>query len=652
MSKNSTKKNIVLFCSLIVFLVAFFLFVQYGAAKEGDFVGKAVYDKLSAEQKQAYWDCFKTNKCSELLAAEKNKEYRDCSLSCNKQAKSVTENMWCDDSDKGDNFFEKGIVKSNIYQSGKEDSCYTFPNGKNYLFEGRCKDNKYQYLQKNCAELGNYFCDAGSCKKVEKYVVAVQQGSAFMDVATYFAEKKKATLIVYSTMDALIPELKDVTYLAVVYDPEELTPDVMHELDEKLRTVDDDPFLDVAFGIITSFTKEDAFVYVDRILNYVEPSEPTVYNPNPDYLVKKLEMYDVKTTFGCLTLFNLFSVPCSKEEEHTMKIVSEEATKNSILWLNVHGNPGALLLGNNEKIIGSPDGAIGLSFKSDGVKVWCGNDEYLGEYEENDTTPDNLCLEKVGTLEGMKKQSTSLYDTINITTSASLVIADSCITARINGTPTFTTADEEKIMTDEKGVINTSILLSFLKSGAYAYFGSTILVMREFFATQEIIDLAILNGDTVGNALKQFKNRNILVTLLVPQDEEYTKKVVELETRSWFLFGDPSMKISSKKIQANNCVKKVEKKKEGYAVTVYFDKNVLNGNFNIIAKIIPQDGTNFDIQNGEACLIRLPKTKESYTTNLQIPEGYIAQTMWDTGDEIFIIVPRFKSGVDITFEVT
>lgn len=155
---------------LIIFLIGTMLFFYFFRAEPGqtfgNFAGEAMYDTLSAEQKQAYWDCFKTNKCSQLLAAKKNKEYRECSLSCNKQAQTATETKWCEDPDQGDNFLEKGTVKTNIYPGGKEDSCYTFPNGKTYLFEGRCKDNKYQYVQKNCAELGkDYVCNEGACIK-------------------------------------------------------------------------------------------------------------------------------------------------------------------------------------------------------------------------------------------------------------------------------------------------------------------------------------------------------------------------------------------------------------------------------------------------------------------------------------------------------
>lgn len=164
--KLTPKKRRLLFIGIgVVFVVILFLFAFYLEKNELNAAGQASYNTLTSEQKQAYWDCFKTNKCSELLTTKKNKEYQKCSLSCNQKATESTKTSWCKDSDNGDNFFEKGIVKSNIYLFGKEDSCYTFPDsGKTYLFEGRCKNNKYQYLQKDCKELGkDYACNKGTC---------------------------------------------------------------------------------------------------------------------------------------------------------------------------------------------------------------------------------------------------------------------------------------------------------------------------------------------------------------------------------------------------------------------------------------------------------------------------------------------------------
>ncbi len=136
------------------------------------FSGKA-YNDLSNDQKQAYWSCFNdSNKNCQDLLNKKDKNYRQCSLDCFNKAKSITiAQAWCKDSDNGNNFIEKGLVTTNIYPQGKEDSCHTFSNiNKTYLFEGQCKDNKYQYLQKDCTELGeDYSCNNGACKSDVTY---------------------------------------------------------------------------------------------------------------------------------------------------------------------------------------------------------------------------------------------------------------------------------------------------------------------------------------------------------------------------------------------------------------------------------------------------------------------------------------------------
>ena len=79
------------------------------------------------------------------------------------EAKSTLVRAWCNDSDNKEDYLTKGTVKSNLYPHGKEDYCYTFPNGKTYLMEGFCKDQKYVYGQKNCWEPGKYKCKDGAC---------------------------------------------------------------------------------------------------------------------------------------------------------------------------------------------------------------------------------------------------------------------------------------------------------------------------------------------------------------------------------------------------------------------------------------------------------------------------------------------------------
>lgn len=78
----------------------------------------------------------------------------------------------CLDSDSGIDFSNKGTVISSHEPSGKEDYCYQFSDGSEYLMEGACLDNNYAQVQKNCKELGeNLTCMDGVCQydPIEKF---------------------------------------------------------------------------------------------------------------------------------------------------------------------------------------------------------------------------------------------------------------------------------------------------------------------------------------------------------------------------------------------------------------------------------------------------------------------------------------------------
>lgn len=83
-----------------------------------------------------------------------------------------TASVTCFDSDSGADFTVKGSITSTLEPLGKEDYCYQFSEGREYLFEGMCINNDYVYVQKNCQELGeNFVCMDGVCKynPIEKF---------------------------------------------------------------------------------------------------------------------------------------------------------------------------------------------------------------------------------------------------------------------------------------------------------------------------------------------------------------------------------------------------------------------------------------------------------------------------------------------------
>ena len=113
----------------------------------------------------------KDNSCNILLKeAWMNKDYF-AYLKCAKDCYDLAQNFkpkpyYCSDVD-GKDFFTKSKVVSNLYPEGKEDYCFTFPNGKTYLIEGICKNNQYAYVQKGCGEMRKYMCKSGACAKQE-----------------------------------------------------------------------------------------------------------------------------------------------------------------------------------------------------------------------------------------------------------------------------------------------------------------------------------------------------------------------------------------------------------------------------------------------------------------------------------------------------
>jgi hypothetical protein len=149
-------RNIILITILLILIVGC----------SGIVTGKG-YADFEPEQKQFYWSCIKED-CTDFLKAKQYKEWRSCVYSCIKQAEEVKpipeDETFCEDFDGGLDYKNFGTVTDNKNPDGKDDYCYTFPNGKVYLFEGKCVNNKYSRAQKNCKEFGEtYSCQEGAC---------------------------------------------------------------------------------------------------------------------------------------------------------------------------------------------------------------------------------------------------------------------------------------------------------------------------------------------------------------------------------------------------------------------------------------------------------------------------------------------------------
>ena len=112
------------------------------------------------------------------------------------------------------------------------------------------------------------------------YVVALEQGADgdWEKVAGVLSTHRNATQVRFSTDDlkALVVKLRELKprYLALVMRPQSLDANVTRELIPLLTTIDDDPFVDVAFGVITGATAADALRLVNNTIRAEKQGVP------------------------------------------------------------------------------------------------------------------------------------------------------------------------------------------------------------------------------------------------------------------------------------------------------------------------------------------------------------------------------------------
>ncbi len=359
------------------------------------------------------------------------------------------------------------------------------------------------------------------------YIVIVNSDSDFRSEAEKFANIKNAKLLTYSqNFNEVMNELKSKKpiYTAIFVKPEELTPDFVDNIDVSLRDIDADPYLDVAFGIITSRNTTELKKYVDKLLNYVPPQKMKIYAVAPKYTYRNLEPdFGIDIKHHCLTNCGGGLCICDNENRATLARIQNNIKNANIFVINAHGTPSSIQLDNSEYIEGSSDGIYG-SF--------------------------------------MNKK-------LDLSHNAVLSIAESCATGRINGKPKITDARYED--TDVTGQIDTSLVLSFLQSGTLNYLASTHVANGAIDPEETFIEESFLQKIPIGVALKDLKNRYIMVTekykVAMPRSpvntDEFTKDFILFQVRNWILFGDPSIILSNEQYKPISCIKSYSEEQIG-----------------------------------------------------------------------------------------
>lgn len=477
----------------------------------------------------------------------------------------------------------------------------------------------------------------------QEYVVVTKENSKFHKLAEYFAENKKAKLITFKrNFDEIIPELGGLSpkYLAIVLEPKELTPDFIDNVDEKLRIIDNDPFFDVAYGIITSFTIEDGYNYVNKLLNYKTPSNFSIYGINQDYIIRRLrDWYGLNLFDRCLEGYGI-SV-CNDELRATVDRISKEAKNYEILNFGLHGTPSSMDLARGESLKGSINGLIGEKI----------TDEEECHEERSGGLRIKVCGPKI--------------EKVPISLNAALVTAFSCTTARINGKPSI--IHKEYDDSETEGNIETSLVLSFLKSGALNYIGATHVAETSILPTEAIATETILQGKPIGLALKNFKNSYIFNKMFEsktlegkPKASDFTIGFIEFQLRNWVLFGDPSISITKEKIKPENCIRSYKesistrkidgrdyKFKEIEARIAFEVEGKYDLKNTILVSEAPKNGG--VVSFGNSCAINIPLETRLIDFNIT-GKGY--QNRFDTyftnksfvenlGDELIVVVPWY-----------
>jgi len=483
-------------------------------------------------------------------------------------------------------------------------------------------------------------CEENKCvEKKSEYVVAVKEKDSFFGLAEYFAEKKNAKLIIFNNIDDLVEQLRSISpeYLAVVLSPEELTPDFIDEIDEKLREIDEDLFLDVSYGIITSFSIEEGYIYVDKLLDHKTPEDFSIYGINQGYFFKRLkEWYGIEVFDRCVEGYG--SSACNDEFKATVDRIAKEAKEYEILNFGLHGTPDAMVLDNGESLNGTINGLIGK--------------KPTGEME---------CY-----IEGNSEVCTAKIEELPVALNSSLVSAFSCTTVRINGKPSV--VHTEYGDTDVKGEINSSIVLSALKSGALNYIGSAHVANSAIFPNQTIALEAILKGEPIGIALKDFKNNYIFNKIFAgktleskPKSSDFTIGFIEYHVRNWVLFGDPSIIISNKNIKPKDCIQEYKESSEIQTIeeknyllknvetTVKFNENETEITNTQLLDLPNDDMTNVSANSSCAIHIQLEGKLKDYNVSFEgVNErfnSYFEENgiIENAGDELIIIIPFWVS---------
>ena len=361
-----------------------------------------------------------------------------------------------------------------------------------------------------------------------------------------------------------------------------------------------------------------------------------IYAVAPKYTYTDLKKdFPIDINYHCLTNCGGTYCICDDRNRATLDRIIQGFQNSNIIVMDVHGDPATMILDNGEGLTGSINGLIARK-----------------------PTNEIICYEGKGggSVCGPKMKEAQ------INTNANLVIAESCTTGRIHGIPTKIEATFDDYAVE--GEINTSIVLSFLQSGVLNYIAATHVANTAILPEETIIEESFLQGKPIGTALKNLKNRYILVTekynVEMPgapiNTDQFTKGFVLFQVRNWVLFGDPSVILTKERYKPINCIKNYSEMQYGnkkeVEIQISFSGNSELENSYYINEIKKQDvGQATDKIGVGVCVVNIPyngRFKNIKVVNISgVDERYKygkypANAFYhDLGDEILVQIPAY-----------
>ncbi|NOQ55507.1 MAG: hypothetical protein GQ477_01735 [Nanohaloarchaea archaeon] len=309
-------------------------------------------------------------------------------------------------------------------------------------------------------------------------------------------------------------------YVTVILHPEHITPNLVRNLNTLFSSINDDPFVDVAWGIVTGKYPSDAEALVDRSLGTVGLNETTYENYyRPDSL-----------TFTGSSVFAPLESAYQKAATFISTILSPAGGSNTYLGSAATGPTfGTRLDTSDDSIIYFAGGG-----RNDKLYVYESDLDQVGnDYNicpSTDSENESLGCWDYGTLPTLKNNL--------------LLFSTSDYFARLSENDSLVTAWDVANLNASDWDYKDSLILQSLYDGGtdgpVGFIGSTSISWLTSESVAKQFFLKVLEGNDIGSSLSSSKNALILNRETITN--QTTKDFISSIEESYVLYGVPQTK--------------------------------------------------------------------------------------------------------------